>query len=191
VTGGTDFGKDLVEKHVDLVHSLVPNASRIAVLMSDNQVHPLQLQIIQHAANRMRLTILPTVVRAEANFEQAYVSMVKQRAGALILFGGAPVSTRTQVEKIIALSARSKLPTLYPGRGFVDLGGLLSYGPSWPYRARTAATYVDRILKGAKPADLPVEQPTEFELVINMKTAKALGLTIPPSLLLRADQIIQ
>jgi putative tryptophan/tyrosine transport system substrate-binding protein len=192
VTGGTDFGTALAVKQVDLVKDLLPGkAFPIAVLMSDNPVHALQLKLIQDAAKSIPLTILPTMVKTEADFEEAFASMLKQGAKALIWLGGAPVSTPAQRDKLIALAARSKLPALYPSRGSVDNGGLLSYGPSYKEMYGTAAIYVDKILKGAKPADLPIEQPTKFELVINLKTAKALGLAIPPSLLQRADEIIQ
>jgi putative tryptophan/tyrosine transport system substrate-binding protein len=191
VTGGTDFGTALAVKQLDLLHELVPKSSTIAVLMSDNPVHPLQLKLIQDAAKKFRLTILPTMIKTEGDFETAFASMVRQHAGAFIWLGGAPVSTPAQGEKIVALSARSKLPARYPSRWTVEHGGLLSYGSTPKDRFRTAALYVDRILKGAKPADLPIEQPTTFELVINLKTAKALGLTIPRSLLHRADQLIE
>jgi putative tryptophan/tyrosine transport system substrate-binding protein len=192
VTGGTDFGTALAVKQVDLVKDLLPGkAFPIAVLMSDNPVHALQLKLIQDAAKSIPLTILPTMVKTEADFEEAFASMVRQKATAFIWLGGAPVSTPAQRDKIVALSASSKLPALYPSRGFVDHGGLLSYGPTYKDQFGTAAIYVDKILKGAKPADLPVEQPTKFELVINLKTAKALGLTIPPLVLGRADQVIE
>jgi putative ABC transport system substrate-binding protein len=117
--------------------------------------------------------------------------MAKQKAGALILLGGAPFSTQVNRGKLVELAAKTKLPAIYHLREAVDAGGLLSYGSSSLKNWRLAVPYVDKILKGAKPADLPVQQQTEFELVINLKTAKALGLTIPQSLLLRADQVIQ
>jgi putative ABC transport system substrate-binding protein len=173
VTGVTDFGSDLAVKYVDFLHNLVPKTYRIAVLMSDNPVHSLQLKFIEDAAQSIGLTVLPTMIKKEADFEQAYASMVSQKAGALIWLGGAPVSTPAQQNKIIALSASSKLPTLFPSRGFVEKGGLLSYAPNEAQLSATAAIYVDKIFKGAKPADLPVEQPTKVELVINLKTAKA------------------
>jgi putative ABC transport system substrate-binding protein len=191
VTGVTDFGADLAVKYVDLLHNLVPRASRIAVLMSDNPVHPLQLKSIQAAAEGIGLTVVPAMIKTEADFEAAYASMAGQKAGALIWLGGAPVSTTAQQDKIIALSAKSQLPTLFPDRDAVERGGLLSYAPSGEQLAATAAIYVDKILKGAKPGDLPIEQPTKVELVINLKTAKALGLSIPPSLLRRADAVIR
>jgi len=105
--------------------------------------------------------------------------------------GGAPISTASQTDQLVQFAAKARLPVLYPSRTAVDRGGLMSYAPTYEERYGKAAIFVDRILKGAKPADLPVEQPTKFELVINLKTAKALGLTIPPSLLARADEVIQ
>ncbi len=118
--------------------------------------------------------------------------MAKKNAGALIVLGGAPFSTPAQRDKLVELAAKTKLPTIYPSRGFVSAGGLLSYGPvSTPQSWMRAATYIDKILRGAKPGDLPVQQPAEFDLAINLKTAKALGLTIPPSLLLRATHVIE
>jgi putative ABC transport system substrate-binding protein len=117
--------------------------------------------------------------------------MAKEKAGALIWLGGAPFSTEAQGDKLIDLAAKARLPAVYPGRWFVDKGGLFSYGPGFKYRWRLTATYVNKILKGAKPGELPVQQPSEFELVINLKTAKVLGLTIPQSLLSRADDLIQ
>jgi putative ABC transport system substrate-binding protein len=191
VTGGTDFGTELAVKAVDLVHAAVPKATRIAVLMSDNPVHPSQLKEIQDAAKRIGLTVLPTMARSSEDFEEAFTSMAKRSAGAFILLGGAPFSVERHRDKLLELAAKTKLPAVYPERWFVEGGGLFSYGPSSWYKWRLTATYVGKILKGAKPVDLPVQQPTEFELVINLKTAKALGLTIPPSLLLRADQVIE
>ena len=127
----------------------------------------------------------------ERGDEGAFTSMTRQNADALIVFGGAPFSTRAQGDKLVELAAKTRLPTMFRGRGYVDARGLLSYGSRDLPRWRLVASYVDKILKGAKPADLPVQQPTEFELVINLKTAKALGLTIPPSVLLRATEVIE
>ena len=191
VTGTTDFGTELAAKGVDLMHATVPKATRIAVLMSDNPAHPVQLKEIQDAAKSIGLTVLPTMTRSSEEFEKAFASMAKQGAGTLILLGGAPFSTQRQRHKLFELAAKTKLPTMYPSRSFVIEGGLLSYGPSLLWRYKTTAIYVDKVLKGVKPSDLPVQQPSEFEMVINLKTAKALGLTIPPSVLGRADEVIQ
>jgi len=191
VTGVTDSGSELAVKGVDLVHDIVPKVTRLAVLMSDNPVHPSQLRNIEDGAKRIGLTIVPTKVRSPEEFEEAFAPMARKKAGALIVLGGAPFSTERTRDQLVDLAAKTKLPTMYPSRWWVDAGGLLSYGPSAQYRSKLAAVYVDKILKGAKPRDLPVQQPAEFELAINLKTAKALGLSIPPSLLLRADQVIE
>ena len=191
VTGVTSLQTELLVKGVELLHAVVPKAKRVAVLMTDNPAHPSQLKTIQDSARGFGLTVLPTMVRSSEDFEEAFRSMAKQQAGALIVLGGPPFTSAAQRGKIVELAAKTKLPATYRTRNWVDEGGLLSYGSSLAKRWRLAATYVDKILKGAKPADLPVQQPTEFESVINMKTAKALGLTIPQTLLLRADQVIE
>ena len=123
------------------------------------------------------------------DFESAFTAMKRERAGALLV--PAFFDTQKDREAIVQLAAKHRMPTLYDTKEFVDAGGLIAYGPSVADNFRRAATYVDKILKGAKPADLPIEQPTKFEMVINLKTAKALGLTIPLSLLARADQVIE
>jgi putative ABC transport system substrate-binding protein len=191
VTGGTDFGAELAAKSADLLHEIAPKASRFAVIMSDNPVHPVQLREIETVTQRIGVAVVPVTVKAADDFAEAYASISKQHAGAVIVLGGAPFSIESARDAVVALSAKAKLPAIYTSRWWVDAGGLISYGPSAWHRWRTAATYVARIFKGVKPADLPVQQPTEFELVINLKTAKELGLVIPPSLLLRADEVIQ
>ena len=190
VTGVSSLETELQVKGVELLHAVVPTATRIAVLMSDNPVHPSQIETIQGAAKSFGLTVLPTMVRSSADFEEAFGSMAKQKAGALIVLGGAPFGYGG-FKTLLELAAKAKLPAMFRDRDWVDAGGLMSYGGSPAKAWRLAATYVDKILKGAKPADLPVQQPREFELVINLKTAKALGLTIPQSVLLRADRVIQ
>ena len=190
ITGITDFGIEMAVKQVDLLRTLVPGATRVAVLMStDNPVHPLQLREIENAAKRVGLTTLPTLIRSSEGLEQAFASMAKQKAGALIWLGGAPISTEQQRDKLVDLAAKARLPALYTDRWWIEAGGLLCYGPNDVHMWRAAAIYVDKILKGAKPADLPVQQPAEFELVINLKTAKALGITIPQSLRVQAELI--
>jgi len=191
VTGSTDFGIELAAKVVDLLHAAVPKATRFAVLMSDNPVHPSQLKEIQAAAKSIGLTVLPTMAKSADDFEVAFASMAEKKAGAFILLGGAPFSTEEQMARGVTLAAKTKLPAIYPGSFYTRVGGLMSYGPSNSSRWRLTASYVDKILKGAKPNDLPVQQPTQFELIINLKTAKALGLTIPQTLLLRADKVIE
>jgi putative ABC transport system substrate-binding protein len=128
-------------------------------------------------------------LRREVLFDRAFSEMTRARAGALTVLGSAMfVSER---RRLVDLAAKNRLPAVYSHREFVDAGGLMFYGPDLADMYRRAATYVDRILKGAKPGDLPIEQPTKFELVVNLKTARALGLTIPPSLLALADQVIE
>ena len=124
-----------------------------------------------------------------AEFDRAFSEMTRARVGALAVLGSAIFNSERR--RLVDLAAKHRLPTVYTSRDFVDAGGLMTYGPSLADSFRRAAAYVDKILKGTKPGDLPVEQPTKFELMINLRTAKALGLTIPPSLLLRADQVIE
>src|SRR5262245_21408296 len=205
VTGVTSLETDLIVKGVEFLHAVVPKAKLMAVLMSDSSpTHPSQVKAIQYAVRGFGLTVLPTMVRSSEDFEEAFRSMAKQKAEALIVLGGLPfafsasgewvrpgaaASTAGAAAKLLKLVAKAKLPAIYRTRSWVDEGGLMSYGWSLPKRWSLAATYVDKILKGAKPADLPVQQPTEFELVINLKTAKTLGLTIPPSVLALADRV--
>jgi putative tryptophan/tyrosine transport system substrate-binding protein len=192
VTGVADLATDMGVKGVELLHAVAPKTTRLAVLMSDNPAHPPMLKAIQDAATGVGLTVLPTKVRAPEEFEGAFASMVKQNAGALIVLGGAPLnSSQSERDKLVALALKNKLPTFARARGWPDSGGLLSYGPPLAPRLRLATAYVEKILKGAKPGDLPVQQVTEFELVINLKTAKALGLTIPQSVLIRANEVIE
>src|SRR5262245_1839801 len=188
VTGVTSLEADLIVKGVEFLHAVVPKAKLMAVLMSDNPTHPSQVKAIQDAVRKFGLTVLPTMVRSSEDFEEAFRSMAKQKAQALIVLGGPPFSP-PRGGKLVELAAKTKLPAMYRTRNWVDAGGLLSYGVSNPKNWSLAATYVDKILKGAKPADLPVQQPTEFELVINLKTAKTLGLTIPPSVFALADRV--
>jgi ABC-type uncharacterized transport system substrate-binding protein len=190
VTGMSSLQTELHGKGVELLHAAVPKATRIAALVADNPAHPSQLKTIQDAARGFGLTILPTMVRSSEDFEEAFRSMTKQKAGALIVLGGAPFASPAQRDKLVELAAKAKLPAMYRNRWWVDAGGLMSYGVNPSKIWSLAATYVDKILKGAKPADLPVQEPREFELVINLKTAKALNLSIPPSVLGRADQVI-
>src|SRR5262245_10247795 len=191
VTGAASLETELQVKGVELLHTVVPKAKRMAVLMSDNPAHPSQLKTIQDAAKGFGLTILPMMVRWSDDFEATFRSMTKQKVEALIVLGGPPFTPSLDGGKLVELAAKTKLPAMYRNRIWVDAGGLLSYGASGSQNWSLAAAYVDKILKGSKPGDLPVQQPTKFELVINMKAAKALGLTIPQSVLLRADQLIQ
>ena len=189
ITGLTDYGVDLPAKFVELVRGAVPKATRIGVLMSDNPIHPVQVSAIEETAKGFGLGVVAAMDRSNEELDRAFAEFAKENVSAVIALGG--VTQATQRERIFELAARAGLATLFPNRAYVDEGGLMSYGPNLPASYKLLARYVDRILKGAAPADIPVEQPPQFELVINLKTAKLLGLTIPQSLLLRADEVIQ
>jgi putative ABC transport system substrate-binding protein len=135
------------------------------------------------------LTLVPLEVRAPSEFDGAFVAIKRERADAL--FGAPGVLTYEHRKTVVALAANSRMPTMWGHRQFVDAGGLMSYAVNWYDQLRRAASYVDQILKGAKPGDLPVQQPTRFEFIINLKTAKALGLTLPPTVLALADEVIE
>ncbi|TMH65094.1 MAG: hypothetical protein E6H57_15240, partial [Betaproteobacteria bacterium] len=149
----------------------------------------LVLKELQKSAPALGLTLQPLEVRGPGEFEGAFVAMTRQRAHAL--FGAAGVLTTEHRKALVDLAAKRRIPAMWGERQFVEAGGLMSYAVNFYDQVRGAAIYVDKILKGAKPGDLPVEQPTKYELVINLNAARTLGLTIPPSLLLRADQIIE
>ena len=190
ITGLTGISAELGGKRLELLKEVAPKASRVAVLYNPaDRSNVLVLKELQESARALRLTLQPLGVRGPGEFEGAFVAM--SRKGAHALFGAAGVLTTEHRKTIVDLAAKSRIPAMWGERQFVDAGGLMSYAVNFYDQVRRAATYVDKILKGAKPADLPVEQPTKFELVINLKTAKALGLTVPPSLLQRADEVIQ
>jgi putative tryptophan/tyrosine transport system substrate-binding protein len=189
ITGVVNLGLDMAAKPLELLHTVVPKATRIAVLVPDNPAIPAIVKAIQEAARSLRLTVLPTTVRTPDEIESAFASMVKEKAEALIVI--ADTVTMVNRKRIAELAAEAKLPAIYQYLPQVEAGGLFSYGPNPRDLEKLVASYIDKILKGAKPGDLPVQQPTEFELVVNMKTAKALGITFPPEILLRADKVIQ
>jgi putative ABC transport system substrate-binding protein len=190
ITGLASIGQEVVGKHLELLKEVAPKVSQVAVLQ--NPSTPLHTQILRQAedaARALEVHLHVLQARTPAEIDAAFTAMRSQRAGGVLVLRDAFFfAQRTQ---IVALAAKSRLPAVYGFREEAEAGGLMAYGASLHQMWRRAATYVDKILKGAKPADLPVEQPTKFELVINLKTAKALGLTIPPSLLLRADEVIQ
>jgi putative ABC transport system substrate-binding protein len=191
ITGLASMSPEIDGKRLELLTELLQGVSRIAVLWNPtNPANAARLRNIQHAAAILRLTLEPVVGAADSQaLEKGFQAIVAARAQALVVEPDrALLAHRVQ---IVAFTARRRLPTLYPYREFVQAGGLVSYAPSYPAMFRRAATYVDKILKGVKPSDLPIEQPTTFELVINSKTAEAQSLTIPPSLLARADQVIE
>jgi putative ABC transport system substrate-binding protein len=183
---GTDiFGKDL-----ELLKEVVPKVRRVAVLSNpDGPAQPLTISNIKGAARSLGLQLLLLEARAPGDFDGAFAAMARERVGALFVVTDPMfIPHRT---RLTDLAAKNRLPSIFTQRADVEAGGLMSYGPNFADMYRRAATYVDKILRGAKPADLPVEQPTKFELVINLKTANALGLTIPRSVLARADEVIQ
>jgi ABC-type uncharacterized transport system substrate-binding protein len=180
------IGGGFAGKYLELLREVVPKASRIAVLQPAAAT---TLQDIERAARSLDLRLQIVEVNQPDQFDRAFAAMTAQHAAALIVTPS-PFNSSHR-DRIVSLAAKHRLPAMYGFRDFVDAGGLMAYGPSLSESWRRAATYVDKILKGAKPADLPVEQPTKFELTINLKTAKALGLTIPQTLLLRADQVIE
>jgi putative ABC transport system substrate-binding protein len=190
VTGLSILSPELVGKQLQLLKEAVPRISRVAVLWNPTiPIQELVLREAEVAARSLKVQLQVLEARAPGDFASAFSAMTKDRAGGLISLGGSIFFA--QRTRIAELAAQSRLPAMYGQREYAEAGGLMAYGASIRENWRRAATYVDRLLKGAKPADLPVEQPTKFELVINLKTAKALGLTIPQSLLLRADEVIQ
>ncbi len=190
VTGLTTMVQELEGKRVELLKNIVPRLSRIAVLKNPaNPVMAIVFNEARTAARALHVTLEPVDIRAVDEFENTFATIAKARPGAILVL--ADRFLLAERERIVIFAARKRLPAMYPYREFVTLGGLISYSPNYAESFRRAATYVDKILKGAKPGDLPIEQPTKFELVINLKTAKALGLTIPQSILVRADEVIQ
>jgi putative ABC transport system substrate-binding protein len=190
ITGLTSISAQLGGKRLELLKAVAPKTSRVAVLYNpDDRSNVLVLKELQEAAPSLGLTLQPLGVRGPGEFKGAFVAMSRERAHALV--GAAGVLTTEHRKAVVDLAAKSRIPAMWGERQFVDAGGLMSYAVNFYDQVRHAAAYVDKILKGAKPGELPVEQPTKYELAINLKTAKALGLTIPPSLLLRADHVIE
>src|SRR5262245_42093381 len=190
VTGLSYLGEEIIAKRLQLLKDLVPGLARVGVLRNPlDPGHPALWKETEVAAQRLGVTLEALEVRGPEDFEAAFATAKQRNAQAL--FALDDNLTHTYRSRITALAASSRLPAMYSYREFPDAGGLMSYGASIPLVFRRAATLVDKILKGAKPADLPVEQATKFELVINVKVAKALGLTVPPSLLVQADELIE
>jgi len=190
ITGVSFMSNDLAAKRLELLKQASSRIARVAVLYNpDEPPSAPELRETEAAARTIGVTLQPLEGRQPGDLDGLFAAAARQRADALLVFAHGFAALNRG--RIIELAARHRLPTMYGYREFVDAGGLMAYGANIQGMVRRAASYVDRILKGAKPGDLPIEQPTKFELVINMKTAKALGLTIPPSLLLRADQVIE
>jgi len=191
VTGVTVLSPELSGKRLGLLKETVPTVSRVAfVWNSDIAGAALEYKEIKAAARRLKLDVQFVDIRRPEDIDSALATLSRGQVNALIAAALNPALFSNQ-DRVARFAIEQRLPTMYATRSYVDAGSLMSYGPNLADMYRGAATYVDKILKGAKPGDLPVEQPTKFELVINLKTAKALGLTIPHSLLLRADQVIE
>jgi ABC-type uncharacterized transport system substrate-binding protein len=191
ITGVYHFATGLEAKRLGLLHEMVPKATTIAVLVNPKfrKEAESQLRDVQEAAASLDVQLVVVRANAESDFDAAFSTVVQQRSGALLVCASPFFNTRR--EQLVVLAARHALPTIYEWRDFADAGGLMSYGTSLADAYRQAGVYAGRILKGAKPADLPIVQATRFEFVINLSTAKALGLTVPDQLLARADEVIE
>jgi len=190
LTGLAILSLELTSKRLQLLKEAVPRLSRVAVLWNpDNPGNVLVLKEVEIAAQALGLRWQGFAVQRPDKLVEAFEAVVGAQCNGILAIEDSVLFSH--LSRIVESAARSRLPAMYAFRQFADAGGLMSYGPNTPDSFRRAAVYVHKILKGAKPADLPIEQPTKFELVINLKTAKALGLTIPQALLLRADQVIE
>jgi putative ABC transport system substrate-binding protein len=190
ITGLTTLHSELSAKRLELLKTAFPKVSRVAMLGNPtNAGNVAGFKESEVAARALRIHVVPLDVRRADDFESAFVTALRARADALIADADAVLLTHRA--RIAEFAAKNRLPAIYANQDYMDAGGLMFYGPNIADMYRRAATYVDKILKGAKPADLPIERPNKLEFVINLKTAKALGLTIPPSLLSRADRVIE
>ena len=190
ITGWTGQSVELRAKYLDLLKEAVPAAIRVGVLWNPaNQVHGLSMKLIEAAAQRLKVELHPAGVQDPKELESTFSALAGKRVQALVVFPDGMFLAQTPL--IMALAARSRLPAMYGSRQEAEAGGLMAYGANLSDMHRLGASFVDKILRGTSPAALPVAQPTKFEFVINLKTAKTLGLTIPQSLLQRADDVIQ
>ena len=189
-TGLSSAQEDTVSKHLELIAEAVPNLSRAAILNNpDNSYHPGIVKNAEVVAHKIGLTLIPIAARNAQEIQSAFTAMIRDGVGGAVFLPDPFFNF--QRHQIAQLAVRERLPSIFAQREYVEAGGLMSYGESFRDFFRRAASFVDKILKGAKPADLPIEQPTRFFLVINLKTAKALGITVPPTLLTRADEVIE
>jgi putative ABC transport system substrate-binding protein len=184
ITGNSDMSVELAPKSLDLLHVIVPNAKRIAVLTMSYSLQKAKVDAVRTAAEALGLTTF--LVPTPMDLDNAFTAIQSENCDALIVIADGRTS-----RKIVELANAARLPAIYQINDYVDMGGLLGYGPNASWMFPNAAIYVDKILRGVHPADLPVEQPTELELRVNLKTAKALGLAIPDSVLIRADKVIE
>jgi putative ABC transport system substrate-binding protein len=190
ITGLTLMAPELGGKRLELLKEALPHVSRVAVLWNaGNPVSPDELREVEAAARGLGLQLHARAIRHPDELASAFAALTREGAEALIALADAVFWSHRV--RVVALAAQHRLPAVFDAREFAEAGGLMTYGPSVPDSYRRAAIYVDKILKGMKPADLPVEQPMKFELVLNLKTAQALGITMPPSLLLQADKVIR
>ena len=190
ITGVTTFSTELTAKRIELLKELVPKLSRVALLHNmGNPAAPPEWEEIKTAARALGLQVDLLDIRSQGDLDRAFDLAVRQHVDALVV--GADGLTQMHQQAIVDLVARNRLPAAYPAREFVEAGGLISYAVNYPDLYFRFASFADKIFKGAKPGELPVEQPTKFILAVNLKTAKALGLTVPQSLLVRADEVIQ
>ncbi|WP_213290964.1 ABC transporter substrate-binding protein [Bradyrhizobium sp. sGM-13] len=185
ITGLANMYGDTTAKIFDVIRAVLPNARKIAVLMSSNPTHPGLYEVSRSAAQAVGLSTVPIVAATPAELERAFQDIKKENSDAVFVLAD-PIRLT-----IVALAAAAPIPAIYQISEFVEAGGLASYGPSLSIMFRRSAQYVDRIFKGAAPADMPVEQPTKFELVLNLKTARLLKLSIPEAVVLRADMVIE
>ena len=190
ITGNSSMGPDLSGKRLELVKETVPKMSRVAVLWNPNNPSSVtNMKETKAAAPSLGIKLQSLEIRESNELEPAFSAMKKEGAEAIVTINSPHITN--QRKQVVDLAAKNRLPAIYAESQWVDAGGLMSYGPNYPDLWRRAAVYVDKILKGSKPADLPVEQPTKFEFIINLKAAKQIGLTIPPNVLLRADKVIK
>jgi ABC-type uncharacterized transport system substrate-binding protein len=189
LTGFTNFEPSIASKWLELVKRVAPNVTRVAYLFNPNTAPLFYARAVETAAPLLSLNPLAAEVHNPAEVEGVIEQVARESASALVVLPD--LFTATNRQSIIVFAAHHRLPAVYPARYFVANGGLMSYGIEMLETYRQAASYVDRILKGERPSDLPVQQPTKFEFVINLKTAKALGLEVPPTLLARADEVIE
>ena len=188
ITGSTRMSTELSGKRLELLKEANSQVSRVAVIFSTRQDWD-ELKEMMRAAHQLGLKIQPAQVRDPEEFQSAYAAIARERADALVIFHSGVIYSHR--EQLVGLAVKNRLPSMCEQSVWADAGCLMSYGPDVLHLARRAGTFVDKILKGTKPADIPVEQPTKFELLINLKTAKALRLTIPPVVLMRADNVIR